>query len=201
MSKGPLIILSGPSGSGKSTVIHELLGQGCGRRRSDLPLHRAVSLTTRPKRTGEQEGVDYHFCTEEEFRRHREAGELVEWARVHDHYYGTPRSEVDAYLARGIGVILVIDVQGAAQVRRQYPDHLSIFLTTSTPEIYEQRLRDRGTEKEADLQTRLRTAQRELARSHEYQHLVYNDDLDQAVRQLSELIGSAFRIPCDETNR
>jgi len=187
MVPGPLIILSGPSGAGKSTVVRELIRQG------GLPLRQSISATTRPPRPGEVDGVDYHFRTEEEFRRHIAAGDLLEWACVYGNYYGTLASAVEEPRRRGEGVVLVIDVQGAAQVRGRCPDHVSIFLTTSTPEILEQRLRGRGTEEEETLQVRLQTAQVEQARSGEYQHVVYNDDLDQAVRRLREVIAAAFR--------
>lgn len=195
MSLGPLIILSGPSGSGKSTVIRELL------QRSSLPLYQSISVTTRPPRPEEHDGIDYHFCTPEQFRQYIHSGELLEWAQVHGNYYGTLRREVDDRRARGIGVVLVIDVQGAAQVRSRYPnDHLSVFLTTSSPEIYEQRLRDRGTEDQASLERRIQTARSELARSGEYHHVVYNDDLDQAVDQLNQRIEAAFNQNCSGNN-
>lgn len=186
MKPGPLIILSGPSGSGKSTVIRALLTE------SPFPLRQSISATTRPPRPGEVNGRDYHFVSEEQFRLAIEAGELLEWARVYGNYYGTPRNEVDAFRERGFGVILVIDVQGAALVRAQYPDSLTVFLTTSTPEIYEQRLRARGTEDEASLLRRLKTAARELARQGDYRYTVYNDDLAVAVRQLRERIEPKF---------
>lgn len=186
MAMGPLIILSGPSGSGKSTVIRRLIAE------SGLPLRQAISATTRQPRPGEQRDVDYHFRTEEEFCQHRKADELLEWAQYDGNSYGTLRSEVDDYRRQGIGVILVIDVQGAAQVRAQYPDALTVFLTTSTPEILEQRLRERGTEDEARLARRLQTAGLELARSAEYQHQVINDNLEEAVSRLRELIAPRF---------
>src|SRR5437868_1235283 len=104
MSRGPLIILSGPSGSGKSTVIARLLGE------SDLPLRLSVSATTRAPRPLERDGEQYHFWTKERFQKEIEAGGFLEWAEVHGNFYGTPRSEVEPYRGRGIGVILDIDV-------------------------------------------------------------------------------------------
>src|SRR5215510_9512995 len=118
MSKGPLIILSGPSGVGKSTVVGRLLAGG------DPPLRLSVSATTRPRRPGEVDGVHYHFWTRERFAKELAAGAFLEHAEVHDQLYGTPRAEVDPYRERGMGVILDIDVQGAASIRRLYPDHL-----------------------------------------------------------------------------
>src|SRR5438105_3128227 len=108
----PLIILSGPSGCGKSTVVARLLATG------EFSLRLSVSVTTRPPRPGERDGVAYHFWTRERFEQERQAGAFVEWAEVHGNYYGSLRREIDPYRAQGTGVILVIDVQGAAQVRR-----------------------------------------------------------------------------------
>src|SRR5437899_8814322 len=122
MTKGPLIILSGPSGSGKSTLLERLLAT------TDLPLHVSVSATTRLPRRGEMDGKQYYFWTRERFEQAKRAGELLESAAVHGCQYGTLRSEVDPYRARGVGVILDIDVQGATQIRRIYPDSVSIFL-------------------------------------------------------------------------
>ncbi len=133
MAKAPLIILSGPSGSGKSTIIARLL------RESGLPLRLSVSATTRPPRDYEREGVHYWFWTREQFHKQSQAGAFLESAEVHGQWYGTLRSEVDDFRTRGVGVLLDIDVQGAAQVRARYPNCLSIFIRTSSWEAYEQR--------------------------------------------------------------
>jgi guanylate kinase len=185
MTQGPLIILSGPSGSGKSTVIGRLLAE------SGLPLRLSVSATTRPPRDAERAGVHYHFWTRGRFQEEVRRGAFLEWAEVHGQCYGTLRSEVDGPRARGEGVILDIDVQGAAQVRAQCPGSLSVFLRTSSPEEYERRLRRRGTEDEAAIARRLVTAAHELERIGEYDHVVINDDLDAAVARLRALI-----VPC-----
>jgi guanylate kinase len=184
--RGPLIILSGPSGSGKSTVIRRLLDERV------FPLRLSVSATTRGLRKGEIDGVHYYFWTRERFEAQREAGAFLEWAEVHGNLYGTPRSEVDDYRKRGIGVLLDIDVQGAAQVRRLYPDSVSIFLRTSSFEEYERRLRKRHTEDEAAIARRLETARRELARKDEFDCEVLNDDLESAVAEVRGLIAKAF---------
>jgi guanylate kinase len=186
MPRGPLIILSGPSGSGKSTVIRRLLADPPG------PLRLSVSATTRPPRPGEQDGVDYHFWTRERFEQELAAGAFLEHAIVHgEHRYGTLWAEVEPFLRDGTGVILDIDVQGAAQVRRKCPHHTSVFLYTS-PEEYERRLRDRGTEDEAAIQRRLASAREELAQAHGYHYLIINDDLTRATAELRGIVAGLF---------
>jgi guanylate kinase len=184
--KGPLIILSGPSGCGKSTVTARLLA------RRDLPLRQSVSATTRPPRPGERDGVDYRFWTRERFERERDAGGFLEWALVYGNYYGTPRSEVEPYREQGVGVILVIDVQGAAQVRQKCPNAVTVFLRTSRWEECERRLRARGGSDEATIRRRLENARAELARAGEYQFEVINDDLESAVERLRAIVRAQF---------
>jgi guanylate kinase len=173
MAVAPLIIVSGPSGSGKSTVIRRLLAE------ERLPLRSSVSATTRAPRSGERDGVEYHFWTHERFQEQVRAGAFLEWAEVHGQAYGTLREEVEPYRARGVGVILDIDVQGAEQVRRACPDNCSVFLRAPTWEEYERRLRQRGTEDEASIARRLATARREL-------------DLATTVAELRRLAESLF---------
>jgi guanylate kinase len=187
MTKGPLLILSGPSGSGKSTVIQRLLAA------SGLPLRLSVSATTRAPRPGEVDGVHYWFWTREQFEAERAAGAFLEWAEVHGRdYYGTLRREVDPYREQGLGVILDIDVQGAEQVRRQCPDAVTVFLRTSTLAALEERLRQRGTEAEEAVRRRLANAARELARRDEYAYQVVNDDLNDAVAELTAIVRRLF---------
>jgi guanylate kinase len=185
MAKAPLIILAGPSGSGKSTIIDRLLKE------SGLPLRRSVSATTREQRPYEKDGVHYYFWSREQFDRQRQTGAFLEWATVHGQWYGTLRSEVEEPRARGVGVLLDIDVQGAAQVRARYPDCLSLFIRTSSWEAYEQRLHQRG-EKRENIARRLATAQGELERIHEFDHVIINDDLEFAVAEARKWIEQAF---------
>jgi guanylate kinase len=185
--KGPLIIVSGPSGSGKSSVIDGLLRTG------GLPLRLSVSATTRGLRGEEQDDRDYHFWTRDRFELALREGAFLEHAEVYGNYYGTLRSEVEPYRDRGIGVVLDIDVQGAEQVRRVCPDAVSVFVRPPSLAVLEQRLRDRHTDTEAAIRRRLAAAERELARSGEYQYQVVNDDLDRAVAELRAIVSQHFK--------
>jgi len=182
MPRGPLVIVSGPSGCGKSTLIAGLLADPPG------PLRLSVSVTTRDKRHYEQDGVHYHFWDRHRFEEHRAAGEFLEWAEVYGNYYGTPKSEVEPFRARGVGLLLDIDTQGAAQVRRLCPDAVGVFLRTRTPQELERRLRARGTETEESLARRLAGARRELEHLAEYQYQVINDDLATAQAEFRAVV-------------
>jgi guanylate kinase len=192
MTRGPLIIVSGASGSGKSTVVGRVL------REAGLPLRLSVSATTRPKRTGEQGGKAYHFWTVEQFEKAVAAGEFLEHATVFGNHYGTLRSEVEPYREQGVGVILEIDVQGAAAVRQKCPDNVSVFVRASAGTIADEllalqkRLEARGTENPETIRRRLAGAQRELERVSEYDRVVINEDLDTAVSGLTAIIRRQF---------
>lgn len=187
MSKPPLIVLSGPSGVGKTTVVEALVAS------SDLPLRRGITATSREPRPGELAERDYHFWNVERFQKAIENGEMIEHAIVHGtDYYGTPRSEVDPFRARGTGVILVIDVQGAEHVRALYPDdHYSIFLTVPTKAMLRERLETRG-ESQEKIERRLRTAEAEFLRAPEFDTVVVNDDLLTALDELRKIIKPLF---------
>jgi guanylate kinase len=183
VSATPVVVLSGPSGSGKTTIVHRLLAD------SPVRLLMSISATTRPRRPGEVHGQDYYFLSPEEFARRRGAGEFLECAEVHrsGYWYGTLFSELDRAAQMGAWPLLEIDVEGALNVMRVFPDALSIFLTTPA-EQYEQRLRARGTESEEVIQRRLQTARNELQLAGSYRYLVVNDDLDRAVREICSII-------------
>ena len=183
--KGPLVILSGPSGSGKSKVISGVL-RGNGR------IHLAVSATTRPPRRGEQDGNHYFFWDRDKFEGEIEAGSFLEWFEVVGNYYGTLRSQVDPFRENGLGVLLEIDVQGAAAIRQQYPEAVSVFLKTRTFDEYERRLRNRGTENEEQIRRRLAKGRQEEERVGEFDHVVINDDLETAVAEFKAIIARAF---------
>ncbi|MGL4420062.1 MAG: guanylate kinase [Gemmataceae bacterium] len=183
----PLVVVSGPSGVGKTTVVNELLSL------TKCPLRRAITATTRQARTNEIPGIDYHFWTVPEFQKAIAAGQMLEYAVVHGvDYYGTPRSEVDLHRRTGTGVILVIDVQGAAQIRASTPDAQSVFLTCATWEELEVRLRSRGSETAERIARRLETAKTELARVREFDFVVENHTVKQAALDLETLFLAEF---------
>ena len=152
MAKGLLIVISGPSGVGKGTVINKFIND------EDLKLSLSVSMTTRARREGEKEGVNYYYVTEEEFLRARENGELLESAEFVGNYYGTPMFEVNRIRSEGRNVLLEIDVQGCLQVIEKAPDALTIFIVPPNMEELEKRIRGRGTEAEEVVQERLAKA-------------------------------------------
>jgi guanylate kinase len=178
---GRLVVLSGPSGVGKTTVGAALL-------RSCRGLVRSVSATTRKPRPGERDGRDYRFVTERAFAALARQGGFLEHARVHARRYGTPRRPVEAALRRGRDVLLVIDVQGAEKVRRLLPQAVLVFLMPPSRTEWMRRLRGRGSEGEAEILTRLRTARRELRARRRYDHVVVNDRLGGTVKAIRRIL-------------
>jgi guanylate kinase len=180
------VVLSGPSGSGKTTIVERLLAA------SPVKLVKSVSATTRAPRKNEVEGENYYFLSAEEFTARRMRGEFLECAEVHatGNWYGTLKSEVERARREGGWALLEIDVQGALQITRSFPDALTIFLQTSTEAEYEDRLRGRGTEAEEVIQRRLANAREELKHAPEYRYRVVNDDLHRAVGEIVHIITS-----------
>jgi guanylate kinase len=183
---GKLVVISGPSGVGKTSILRRLL--------SDLPeLIPSISATTRPPRSGERDGVDYHFLPLEEFERRRANGEFLECCRVYgrQHWYGTLVAEVAPRLAAGEWVVLEIDVEGTLSILERYPEALTIFVEPSNPDQLEQRLTGRGTESPEAMARRLEVARRELLEAHRYQHRVVNEDLETAVHAIKTILANA----------
>jgi guanylate kinase len=165
-----VVVISGPSGVGKSTVVDRVL--------EHFPnFVQSISVTTRSPRGSERDGEDYFFVTREEFMRRRDGGELLEWAEVHDHLYGTPAVFVEKKLTEGAGVILEIDVQGGMSVKNRYPDAVLIFLMPPSYSDLKARLSGRATDGEEVIRKRLENAKREIAYYKEYDYVVVNDDL------------------------
>ncbi len=181
---GHLVVVSGPSGSGKSTVLRRLISE------SGLRLELSVSATTRTRRIGENDGIDYHFLSREGFIEARDHNDFLEWAEYNGQLYGTPAQPVYDALAAGRSVLLEIEVQGAHQVREAAPSALFVFIRTPTFSDLERRLRRRGTEDEVQVLRRLRKARLELAEAHWYDVQIVNDDLDRCVAELAAVLRS-----------
>lgn len=187
-TRGRLFVVSAPSGAGKTSLTHaaiERLVSEHGR----APRF-SVSYTTRAPRSGERDGVDYHFVDEAEFRRLIDAGEFLEYARVFDCYYGTGRTETERLLAAGHDVVMDIDWQGAQQVRAAADGVTSVFIMPPSLSELEHRLCERALDDEATIRRRLADAEEEMAHVDEYDHVVVNDDFEQARDRLAAIFAT-----------
>jgi guanylate kinase len=179
---GRIVILSGPSGVGKDTVIERW-------KELDSRVERVIAYTTRTPRTGEVDGVDYHFVSREHFERMAAEGKFLEWKEVHGNLYATPLNDMEDLLADDKIAILKIDVQGGVEAMALRPDALSIFLTPPSWDELERRIRARGADDPNAIEKRLQNARDELAIAPRYAHRVVNDDLSRAVAEIQELVG------------
>lgn len=175
------VVLAAPSGTGKTTIARALV-----EREADFAF--SISATTRDPRPGEVDGVDYHFVDPARFREMIEAGEMAEWAEVHGRMYGTPRRELDAAAARGVHAVLDIDVQGAEQLRSAVPEAIHLFVLPPSADEMLARLTARGTETEAQIERRLRSALEELGRVREFDSVVVNSDLESAIAETRAIV-------------
>ena len=176
-----VFVITGPSGVGKGTLIRGLMQR--------LPqLQLSVSATTRAPRAGEQDGVDYHFLTAEEFERRVQAGDFVEHADYAGRSYGTLRSELEDRVRAGVPIVLEIEVQGARQVRSSVPDAVQVFIAPPSLDVLRERLIGRDTDHPEEVERRLRVATQELTAQPEFEHVVVNDRLDEALDRLSEIV-------------
>ena len=178
--RGKLIIVSGPSGSGKSTVTKIV------KDKLNIPL--SISATTRNPRDGEIDGKDYFFLSKEEFKNKIANDEFYEYAEVHGNYYGTLKKTVEENLDKGLNVILEIDVQGALIAKEKKKDAVLVFFRTKDMDILEKRLRDRKTDSEEVIQTRLQNAETELKYEDKYNYTIINENLDDSIQELIDII-------------
>jgi guanylate kinase len=179
--QGILFIISAPSGAGKTTLASRLFQEA-------PDLRPSISYTTRAPRTGEVNGHDYHFVSEEQFVQMRNAGAFAEWASVHEFCYGTPRAPVDDAIKQGRDLLLDIDVQGATQLKATYPEAVSLFVLPPSWHELERRLRGRGTDTEAVITRRLHRAREEAREFSAYDYWIVNDNLERAVSLLHAIL-------------
>ncbi len=182
------MVISAPSGGGKTTVIHEIL------KTNDDLFQYSISATTRKPRSHEQDGVDYYFISEDEFKKRIEAGEFIEWAQVHGHYYGTPKKPIDDAIASGKIIFLDIDVQGGLEVKKKYGDDaLLIFIMPPSIEELEKRLRGRKTDSDEEIAKRLAAVPVEIEKSKYYDAVVVNNDLSETVQKVKDMIYKTYQ--------
>ena len=186
MNEGLLVVISAPSGGGKGTILKELFAK-------DDNLVLSVSATTRSPRPGEEHGKQYYFLQKEEFEELISQGKMLEYAQYVGNYYGTPREPVEQWMAQGKDVVLEIEVQGGAQIKKLMPGCVSIFILPPSMEVLEKRLRDRGTEEDATVRKRLEKAREEIPHAKDYDYVVFNDRLEDAVEDLRAILRAEKR--------
>lgn len=179
--KGSLFVVSAPSGAGKTTLCWKLCDSLAG-------IKHSVSYTTRNPRPGETDGVHYTFVDEDEFRSMITDGEFVEWAEVHGNFYGTSKKRIEDMTDAGYDVILDIDVQGARQIREHFPDSVLIFVLPPSMEVLKERLAGRKTDSEDVIKMRLQNAIGEIKEYKNYDYVIVNDSLDNAIKEMSSIV-------------
>lgn len=176
------IIVSSPSGAGKTTIVDAVL-------KRDTSVSRVITATTRALRTGEKNGVDYHFWTIKQFEQAIKKGQMLEWAQVHTHYYGIPKKSVDDLMKKGICPILVIDVQGARTVKAQYPNAATVFIVPPSLKELKNRILRRNDNTQ-DIEIRLETAKKEMQELDRYDYALLNDELAEAVDKMAGIVAA-----------
>lgn len=179
--QGLLIVLSGPSGSGKNTVCDEV-------KKNNSNIWESISMTSRKPRKGEEDGKAYYFVSEDEFKENIEKDKMLEWARFAGNYYGTPRDSVQKHLDKGEDVILVIEIQGALQIKKKIPHALFIFLLPPSMRELKRRLTERNTESKEKVMERFETAYKEINELSKYNYVIVNDKVDEAASKLDAII-------------
>ena len=191
---GKLFVISGPSGSGKTTLVTRVLS-------NVQNLRFSISYTTRSMRAGEVRGEHYEFVSGEEFQNMIKQGFFAEWAEVHGNFYGTPKAEIEKWIKTGVDVILDIDVQGAKRLRGVFDDAVFIFVVPPSLDVLEQRLRDRKSEEEGDISTRLGIVKEEVACSKCYDYIIINDEADIAAGRIEAVILSQRRGDSEDSRQ
>ena len=181
MPEGLLIVISAPSGGGKGTILKELFAQ-------DANLRLSVSATTRQPRPGEENGKQYYFISHEEFQDLIKTGKMLEYTEYCGNFYGTPQAPVEEWTQKGFDVVLEIEVDGGAQIKKLMPDCVSVFILPPSMKVLEKRLRNRGTEDEPTILRRLETARMEIPCAKDYDYIVFNDKLEDAVADLQAIL-------------
>lgn len=173
--KGVPIVVSAPSGAGKTTLINKLISK------LYKEIVYSISATTRPSRRNEKDGVNYFFLSKEEFKRWIDEGKFIEWAQVHNHYYGTPKKMFKETLKKGYNIIMDLDVQGGINIKKRYPDGIYIFILTKNVDILKRRLTRRKTDTEESINERIKNAHEELRFIKEYDYVVINDTIKKTI--------------------
>lgn len=181
-TRGNLIVVSGPSGAGKDTIVSEIV------KRNNLNIWVSISMTTRQPRGIEETGKDYFFVTKEEFEENIKLGNFLEYATYNDNYYGTPKHKIDEYLDNGVDVILIIEIQGALQIKELINEALFIFIMPPSLKELKRRLINRKTEDTDKMISRFKTAYNEINEVTKYNYVVVNDDLEEAVTKVESII-------------
>ena len=181
IKRGKLLVFSAPSGAGKSTIVRSVLNK--------FPeLAFSISATTRERRETEEEGKHYFFISENEFKKKIEQNEFVEWEKFYDYYYGTLKSHIENLLDKGKNVVLEVDVKGALEIKKVYPDSVLVFVMPPSFDILKDRLVKRNTESQEDLKKRLERVELELSYKDHFEHIIVNDDLNYALEEAENII-------------
>ncbi len=179
--KGKIVILSAPSGGGKTTICDVL-------RDKEPDIVFSISATTRKPRPGEVNGKHYYFFSKQDFKEKIKANYFIEWAKVHDHYYGTPKKNLDVCLKKNKICIFNIDVQGAMNIKREYPEAITIFIVPPSLKELKKRLKDRKTDSEKEVIIRLHNAEKELLHKNKYDYVIVNDKVERAAKKVLDII-------------
>lgn len=179
--KGIPIVISAPSGAGKTTICRLISNR-------IVNVEYSVSATTRPARKDERDGINYFFLSQEQFKEWIASDKLIEWAKVHNHYYGTPKEEFHKILKSGKNIIMDIDVKGGMNIKKLYPHGIFIFLLTENVEILRKRLRERKTNSQASIDERIKNAKMELKSINQYNYVVINDTINSALKTITSIL-------------